>query len=222
MDSGLGDLDRPRQELMKLLRNAGSEVDRVIADALRRLGTDLLKEVKIFSQRVVRPWDVEAGFTTELVYHALRREIEDDPTPMSGEKRERVRQAIAVVNENDKLGVTAVIESNTAAVVYWNWTYGYTVRTTVERAGEEDVLRDWDWHNTQSWVPPPEEVLSSKFRGLVTDISSAYRAESEHRARAARLEIADGSRDRRFKELMQAVKAERAVRAAGPAARGPG
>ncbi|MCY4510903.1 MAG: hypothetical protein OXG35_28675 [Acidobacteria bacterium] len=212
-------LDRPRLELMTLLRNAGSHVDRVIADALRRLGTDMLKELKVFSQTVRRPWDIEAGFTNELVLHGLRREI-DDPGPISPEKRERVRQAIAVVNENDRLGVVAVVESDTAAIVYWNWTYGYTVRTTVERPEDKEILRDWDWNNTQSWVPPPQEVLSSQFSGLVTDISPGYRTEAEERAAALQSEIADGSRDRRVNQLLEAVKDERARRAGDAAAGG--
>ena len=124
MEHDLSDLQRPGRDLMQLLRNPGRHVDRVMADALRRLETDTLKDVRIFSQRVVQPWNPESGFTTQLAYCALRRELEDDRGLLGGESRERVRQAIAVINDEVKMGVAAVVQSSTAAILYWNWAYG--------------------------------------------------------------------------------------------------
>ena len=117
--------DGPHDELQRLIRGIGSQIDRVVADGVRRLGGEPVTEVTMFSQTIDCPWDVETGFTAQLAGLTLRAELSKG----SRANDDRVNEALAVLREHARKEMTTIIESPTRAIVYWNWRYGYTLRT---------------------------------------------------------------------------------------------
>ena len=198
----------PHDQLQRLIRGIGSQVDHVIADGVRRLGGEPVTQVAMFSQSIKCPWDVETGFTAELAGHTLSSELAKG----SKASADRIDEAVAVLREDARKGMTTIVESPTKAVVYWNWTYGYTLCTDPGMGASDRSIDFWNFCTMQGhWMPTPEDVLASSLSRIVTDLNPGYRAEAEAAARMRRSEIESGAREKRMHQLLQAVKEARGL-----------
>ena len=140
----------PHDQLQRLIRGIGSQVDHVIADGVRRLGGEPVTQVAMFSQSIKCPWDVETGFTAELAGHTLGRELAKG----SRANADRIDEAVAVLRENARKGITTIVESPTKTIVYWNWRYGYTVAARMHV--ESDMQRPPNGRGTSATHGEPK------------------------------------------------------------------
>ena len=198
----------PPDVFQRLITGIGSDVDRVIADGVRRLGGDPVKGVRVFSQSVTCPSNMEIKLTAQLAGYTLLSEVEKG----AGGSSDRIDEAVAVLKEGDREGMMAVVESWTNAIVYWNWVYGYALRTDL-LGPSSPALDFWESTGSHGWIPVPEEVLDSDLRELVTDLNPVYRAEAEATVRLNCQNRGSEVYDRRMKQLVAAVKDARARKA---------
>lgn len=201
----------PHDEMRRLIQGVGPEIDRVIEDARRRLDSTPVTNLRIFSQTVDCPWDVELSLTAELACHMVRREFHKVDSADS----DRVDEALAVLREHARKIMVAIVESATHVVVYWRWMYAYTLCTEVDRQFRTRSRDDWRFHVNHSWVPDPVDILCSGLGPMLVDLNPAYSVEAEAVARARRAEVEAGERDRRLGELAKAVKEARALAGGG-------
>lgn len=198
--------DGPHGEMQRLIQGVGPEVDRVIVDARRRLDSAPVTDLRIFSQTIDCPWDPELSFTAQLACYMAKRELDK----VNDADADRIDEALAVLREHARKVMVAVVESEARVVVYWSWIYAYTLRTGFDRKLGRRGRDDWGFHVDQFWVPGPVDILWSGFEHMLVDLNPAYRGEAEAVARARQSDIDTGERERRLKQLLDAVKDARA------------
>ena len=195
--------NRPDKQLRRLIRGIGSQVDDVIADGVRRLGGEPITQVAMFSQSITSPWDVETAFTAKLAVLTAKRELAKGRSANA----DRMDEALAVIREHCRKGMTTIVASPNRTIVYWNWTYGYTLCTDPESGSDQKIN---NFHNSCTgrgqWLPPPQDVLASSLSGIITDLNPAYRAEAEETLRMRLADINSGAREKRTKQLLKAVE----------------
>ena len=194
--------NRPDKQLRRLIRGIGSQVDDVIADGVRRLGGEPITQVAMFSQTINCPWDVETGFTAQLALLTAKRELAKGRNANA----DRSDEALAVIREHYRKGMTTIVESTKTTIVYWNWKYAYTLCTDPEPGGDEKINDFYNLCTTRrQWIPPPQDVLASSLSQIVTDLNPEYRAEAEATAHTRKSAKESGALDKRIHQLQQAV-----------------
>ena len=194
--------NRPDKQLRRLIRGIGSQVDDVIADGVRRLGGEPITQVSMFSQTINCPWDLETAFTAQLALLTAKRELAKGRNANA----DRSDEALAVIREYYRKGMTTIVESTKTTIVYWNWKYAYTLCTDPEPGGDEKINDLYNFCTTRrQWIPPPQDVLASNLSQIVTDLNPEYRAEAEATAHTRKSAKESGALDKRIHQLQQAV-----------------
>ena len=98
----------PHDQLKRLIRGIGSQIDHVIADGVRRLDGEPVTQVTMFSQTIINcPWDVETGFTAKLALNSLSRELAKG----ANANKDRTDEALAILREHSRKGMTTIVAS---------------------------------------------------------------------------------------------------------------
>ena len=123
----------PHDQLKRLIRGIGSQIDHVIADGVRRLDGEPVTQVTMFSQTINCPWDVETGFTAKLALNSLSRELAKG----ANANKDRTDEALAILREHSRKGMTTIVASPNRTIVYWNSLVSHIFRTTPATIGSQ-------------------------------------------------------------------------------------
>ena len=154
---------------VKLLLGQGAKIDSVLLDARKRTPHTDIRGVSLHTQR--RKWGqtaedkrvcAEALRTLDETHRLLKKMDEDASEELDDEASEeldtierRIEEAGAAIHGANAVAVVMLIDTKeNRTLVYWDWTYVFTI----QRGATESVVDEWDFDRDFRCIAPPEEA----------------------------------------------------------------